>query len=91
MLAGAGLVHLGDMIAAGVSGDLAYVVMIEHTTASIGGADPKPYSLRVTQVFRREGGEWKVVSRYTPSVRLLGVLGRRRLRCRRTTAATSSR
>lgn len=53
-----------EVIAAGASGDLAYIVGIEHTTASIGGAPPAPYSLRVTTVFRREDGEWKVVHRH---------------------------
>lgn len=53
-----------DVIAADVSGDLAYIVGIEHTTASAGGAAPTPYSLRVTTIFRREGGEWKVVHRH---------------------------
>ena len=37
-----------EVVAAGVSGDLAYIVGIEHTTASVGGAPPVPYSLRVT-------------------------------------------
>jgi len=53
-----------EVIAAGASGDLAYIVGIEHTTASVGGAAPQPYSLRVTTILRREGGEWKVVHRH---------------------------
>jgi ketosteroid isomerase-like protein len=53
-----------EVLAAGASGDLAYVVGIEHTTASISGAAPKSYSLRVTTIFRRENGEWKVVHRH---------------------------
>ena len=53
-----------EVIAAGASGDLAYVVGNEHTTASVGGAAPAPYSLRVTTIFRRDGGEWKVVHRH---------------------------
>jgi ketosteroid isomerase-like protein len=53
-----------EVIAAGASGDLAYVVAFEHTTASIGGAAPQPYVLRATTVFRREDGEWKVVHRH---------------------------
>ena len=53
-----------EVLAAGASGDLAYVAGIEHTTASIAGAPPKPYALRVTTVFRREDGEWKVVHRH---------------------------
>ena len=53
-----------EVIAAGASGDLAYVVGIEHTTASVGGAAPESYELRVTTIFRRESGEWKVVHRH---------------------------
>ena len=53
-----------EVLAAGASGDLAYVVGIEHTTASVGSAGPKSYSLRVTTIFRREDGEWKVVHRH---------------------------
>jgi ketosteroid isomerase-like protein len=53
-----------ELLAAGVSGDLAYLVGIEHTTASIAGAPAAPYSLRVTTVLRRESGEWKIVHRH---------------------------
>jgi ketosteroid isomerase-like protein len=53
-----------EVIAAGASGDLAYIVGIEHTTASVGGAAPELYELRVTTVFRREHGDWKVVHRH---------------------------
>jgi ketosteroid isomerase-like protein len=53
-----------EVIAAGASGDLGYVVGIEHSTASVGGATPEAYELRVTEVFRREDGEWKVVHRH---------------------------
>ena len=31
---------------------------------SVNGAEPKPYVLRVTTIFRREDGEWKVVHRH---------------------------
>ncbi|MBI2077211.1 MAG: nuclear transport factor 2 family protein [Euryarchaeota archaeon] len=53
-----------EVIAAQTSGDLAYVVAIEHTTVSMGGAPPAPYKLRVTTILRREGGQWKVVHRH---------------------------
>lgn len=53
-----------ELVAAGVSGDLAYLVGIEHTTASIAGGPPTAYSLRVTTILRREDGEWKVVHRH---------------------------
>jgi ketosteroid isomerase-like protein len=50
--------------AAGASGDLAYVVGIEHTKASVGGAAPEGFELRVTTIFRREDGEWRIVHRH---------------------------
>lgn len=53
-----------EVIAADASGDLAYIVGIEHTTASVDGATPEPYALRVTNILRRERGEWKVVHRH---------------------------
>jgi ketosteroid isomerase-like protein len=53
-----------DVVAADVSGDLAYIVGTEHITGSIAGAPPVPFSLRVTTIFRREDGEWKVVHRH---------------------------
>ena len=53
-----------EVIAAGASDDLAYTVAYEHTTASIHGAPRAAYALRVTTVFRREDGEWKVVHRH---------------------------
>ena len=53
-----------EVVAAGAGGDLAYLVAFEHTTASIGGDPPAPYTLRVTTVFRREAGAWKVVHRH---------------------------
>ena len=53
-----------EVIAAGVSGDLAYTVGYEHTAVSIDGVPVEPYTLRVTHVYRREDGEWKVVHRH---------------------------
>ena len=53
-----------DLVAAGVSGDLAYVVGYERGAASVGGGPVEPVDLRVTQVYRREDGEWKLVHRH---------------------------
>ena len=55
--------HAHDVVAADVSGDMAYTVGYEHTSASING-EPRTYTLRVTQVYRREDGEWKVAHRH---------------------------
>jgi ketosteroid isomerase-like protein len=53
-----------EVLAAGANGDLGYIVGIEHSSVSIGGADPEAYELRVTTICRRENGEWKVVHRH---------------------------
>jgi ketosteroid isomerase-like protein len=53
-----------EILAAGVSGDLAYTVELEHTSVSVDGVPVEPYTLRVTQVYRREDGEWKIVHRH---------------------------
>lgn len=42
-----------EIVAAGASGDLAYTVGYEHTTASRAGA-AESYTLRVTHIYRRE-------------------------------------
>jgi len=46
-----------------ISGDLAYTVDLEHMTRQAGDR-PQPRTLRCTQAYRREGGEWKVVLRH---------------------------
>jgi ketosteroid isomerase-like protein len=50
-----------------VVGDMAYTAGLEHTTASVDG-DSRSYTLRATQVYRREGGEWKVAHRHGDTV-----------------------
>ena len=52
-----------ELVAAGVSGDLGYTVAYEHTSTSV-ERSPRSYTLRVTQIYRREAGEWKVVHRH---------------------------
>jgi ketosteroid isomerase-like protein len=56
-----------DIIAVDVIGDMAYTVGYEHTQASVNG-EPRTYSLRATQVYRREGGEWRVAHRHADTV-----------------------
>jgi ketosteroid isomerase-like protein len=52
-----------EVLTCDVVGDVAYTAALEHTSASIDG-EPQTYRLRVTQVYRREGGEWKVAHRH---------------------------
>lgn len=56
-----------ELQACDVVGDMAYTAGLEHTSASVGGA-PRSYTLRATQVYRREGGEWKVAHRHADTV-----------------------
>ena len=56
--------YRNEIVAAEARGDLAYVVALEHVTASIDGAEPRAYVLRATTVFRREVGEWRFVHRH---------------------------
>ncbi len=53
-----------DVEAAEVSGDLAYSVGFERYDVSIAGGPVKPVAIRVTHVYRRESGEWKIVHRH---------------------------
>jgi len=57
-----------DVTAAGVSGDLGYVVGAERSSASVGGEPVAPIALRVTLIFRREDGEWKEVHRHADPI-----------------------
>jgi ketosteroid isomerase-like protein len=50
-----------------VQGDMAYTAGLEHTSASVDG-QPRSYTLRATQVYRREGGQWKVAHRHGDTV-----------------------
>ncbi|MFI5611853.1 nuclear transport factor 2 family protein [Amycolatopsis sp. NPDC051903] len=52
-----------ELLAFDVVGDLAYTAGFEHTTASVDG-EPRSYTLRATQVYRREDGEWRVAHRH---------------------------
>lgn len=52
-----------EILEAEVRGDTAYTVGFEHTSASVDGV-PRTYTLRVTQIYRREDGGWKVAHRH---------------------------
>ncbi len=57
-----------DLVAAGVSGDLAYMVGFEHIANSVVGVPVEAYTLRVTHIFRRENGEWRIAHRHADHV-----------------------
>ena len=52
-----------EVIAAGASGDLAYTVGYERNQVKVDG-EPRTYTLRVTHVYRREDGQWRIVHRH---------------------------
>ena len=52
-----------EVVAAGASGDLAYTVGYEHNRVKVDG-QPQTYTLRVTHVYRREDGQWRIVHRH---------------------------
>ena len=52
-----------EVVAAGASGDLAYTVGYEHNRVKVDG-QPRSYTLRVTHVYRREDGQWRIVHRH---------------------------
>jgi len=54
-----------DVIHKDADGDLAYWVGIQRSVVHIRGHDsPIPMDLRVTEIFRRESGEWKLMHRH---------------------------
>ncbi len=49
--------------------DLAYIVEIERSRMKVGGAaEMAPVALRVTTIFRREDGGWRIVHRHADPV-----------------------
>src|SRR4051812_34932010 len=56
-----------ELQAADLVGDMAYTAGLEHISASVDG-EPRTYTLRATQVSRREAGDWRVVHRHGDTV-----------------------
>jgi ketosteroid isomerase-like protein len=58
-----------ETIAKRVTPELAYVVEVERLEAKVhGGEEVSPYTLRVTMIFRPEGGVWKVLHRHADQI-----------------------
>lgn len=56
------------------SGDLVVLVGIERQQGQVGGLPEQAWSLRVTLVYRREEGEWRLAHRHAdPLVRNIGL------------------
>ena len=52
-----------ELIAVDVVGDAAYTAGYERVSTSIDG-EPRTFTIRATQVYRREGGQWYVAHRH---------------------------
>ena len=57
-----------DLEVVDISGDLAYTVGFERYNVSIADGPVEPRLIRVTHVYRREDGEWKIVHRHGDSL-----------------------
>jgi ketosteroid isomerase-like protein len=53
-----------DLVAAGASGDLAYTVGYERSSVSVDGGPVRDNVVRLTRIYRRESGDWKIVHRH---------------------------
>ena len=54
-----------ERLAAGSSGELGYEVFLEKSESRVGESDTfSPTALRVTHLFRRESGQWKLIQRH---------------------------
>lgn len=60
-----------ELVSYDVAGDMAYTEGFEHTSASVDG-DPRTYTLRATQIYRREAGEWRVAHRHADTADTAG-------------------
>ena len=56
-----------ELVAHDVTGDMAYTAGFEHTSACVDG-QPRTYTLRATQVYRLEDGQWRVAHRHGDTV-----------------------
>lgn len=50
-----------------VGGDVGVLVGVEHGVFSVEGGPPHPQGLRVTLVYRRVDGDWRIVHRHADS------------------------
>jgi len=58
-----------ETLAMGMSGDLAYTIWIEKGEVRVAGREElSPLAIRVTHIYRREEGRWKLIHRHGDAV-----------------------
>ena len=57
-----------EVVESYASGDLVVLVVVERQHGEVGDHPPQDWSLRVTLVFRREDGEWRLVHRHADAL-----------------------
>ena len=63
-----------ELVESYVSGEMVVLAVIERQRAAIGDLPEQDWSLRVTLVFRRDAGEWRLVHRHAdPLVHGIGL------------------
>ena len=63
-----------ELVQAHASGDIVVLVMLERQHGEIGGLPDQDWSLHLTQVYRREDSEWRLVHRHAdPLVKSIGL------------------
>lgn len=78
LMAAAGYFRNGEarieLVDAQASGDLLVLVMVERQHGEVGGLPDQEWALRVTQVYRRADGAWRLVHRHAdPLIRNIGL------------------
>jgi ketosteroid isomerase-like protein len=53
-----------ELVETYASGDMAVLVLIERQRGEVAGLPEQDWSLRVTQVYRRDGSAWRLVHRH---------------------------
>lgn len=63
-----------EVLCSYASADMTVLVMIERQTCEVGGLPKQDWSLRVTEVYQREGAEWRLAHRHAdPLVRRIAL------------------